>query len=124
MSPQKITQLKVDFTAEKNLKITGLSRKKTLWITGIPGKWDRDPERLQVRPRDPGPEIPKCFGRTWVLVSQNIQVEPGTWDPESGNREPKIFKWNLGLPIFYSFNPLFYTYFTLHLLQNFPLICL
>ena len=30
MSPQKITQLKVDFTAEKNLKITGLSRKKTL----------------------------------------------------------------------------------------------
>ena len=48
----------------------------------------RDPGRLQVGPRDPGSGAQKCLG---------------------GTQDPKILKWDPGLPIFCSFNRLFYT---------------
>ena len=39
MPPKKISMLKVDLTAEKFLKITGLWKKKTLWMTNQKFCW-------------------------------------------------------------------------------------
>ena len=55
------------------------------------------------------------------------RLDPGTQNPKMSRWDTGPQKWDLwpGLPIFYSFNRLLYTYyFTLYLLQNFALISL
>ena len=62
------------------------------------GTWD--PQHLRVGP--PQPRTCKSKMSRWDPEPGAPKVGHGIWDP-------KIFKWNWGLPIFYSFNCLFYT---------------
>ena len=72
------------------------SLRKTL-ILGIPEKWDPGPETSTGGTLGPG--TPKSLSGTqdpgppkWDPRPQNIQVGPGTRDPQKGNRDHKIFK--------------------------------
>ena len=73
---------------------------KTALSMGIPERWDPRPRTSTGGTSRLGTQNPQIS--RWDPRPRTLKVGPGTWDP-------KIFKWNPGLPIFYSFNRLFYT---------------